>query len=96
MAAYVIAEVEITDPVAYEEYRRQVPATIAAFGGRFVVRAGRYEVVEGTWEPARLVILEFDSLERAQAWHASPEYQAVKAIRDRTAHTRHVILAEGV
>ena len=75
MPAYIIVDVEMTEKEGYEEYRSQVPATIAAYGGRFLVRGGALEVLEGTWSPKRCVILEFPSLEQAKAWYHSPEYK---------------------
>lgn len=95
MSAYVIAEVSITDPEPYEEYRRQVPATLAKYGGRFLVRGGAVETVEGGWAPARIVVLEFASMAQAHAWYRSPEYQQALAIRLKTADSR-VIFVEGV
>ena len=94
MAAYVIAEVDVTDPAGYEEYRRAVPATIEQYGGRYLVRGGRVEVLEGDWQPSRLVILEFESAERARAWWSSQEYSGPKSIRQRTA-TSKLIIVEG-
>ena len=94
MAGYVIADVDVTDPVAYEEYRKLSPATIAKYGGRFLVRGGAAEVVEGTWTPNRLVVLEFDSVERAREWYQSEEYGAAMKIRRRAAVTS-VLLVEG-
>ena len=76
MPAYVIADIEVHDPAAYEAYRQRVPATVAAQGGRYVARGGATRSLEGTWSPRRLVILELPSLERFQAWWDSPEYQA--------------------
>lgn len=81
MAAYVIANVEITDPEAYERYRRDVPATIEKYGGRFMVRGGATEVLEGSFVPKRIVVLEFASVERAKAWYHSPEYRPLLAMR---------------
>ena len=74
MAAYVVAEVEVTDPVTYEDYRKLVPATVAKYGGRFLVRGGAVEVKEGGWQPKRLVVLEFPSMDQARQWYGSPEY----------------------
>jgi uncharacterized protein (DUF1330 family) len=93
MPGYVIANVEVTDPVAYEEYRKMVPASVAAFGGRFVVRGGAFEVLEGDWQPKRLVVLEFPSVEQARAWYDSEEYREAKALRLRTANSSVVIVA---
>jgi uncharacterized protein (DUF1330 family) len=93
MPGYVIANVEVTDPVEYEEYRKMVPASVAAYGGRFVVRGGAFEVLEGDWQPRRLVVLEFPSVEQARAWYDSEEYRAAKALRLRTANSSVVIVA---
>ena len=95
MAAYIIVQVEIEDPVRYEDYKRMVPATLAKYGGRFIVRGGRTETLEGTWAPNRFVMLEFPDVERARAWWASPEYAPAKALRQATS-TTEMIVAEGV
>lgn len=95
MAAYIIAEINVHDATGYEEYRRLAGATLAAFGGRFLVRGGATDTVEGEWRPQRVVVIEFPSTERARAWWASPQYAAARAIRQRTAVTR-MIVAEGV
>lgn len=95
MAAFVIAEIEVTDPAKYKEYIDKVPATIAAFGGRYVARGGRVETLEGERHPERLVVVEFDSIERAKAWWSSEEYRAPKLIRQSSAHAS-IILVEGV
>ena len=95
MAAYLIADIEVHDAIGYEEYRRLAGATLPPFGGRFLVRGGRSETIEGGWSPQRLVIIEFATTERARAWWASPEYRAARAIRQRTATTR-MIIAEGI
>jgi uncharacterized protein (DUF1330 family) len=84
VAAYVIAMIEVRDPVRYEDYRRMVLPTITAYGGRFVARGGPTEVLEGQWSPRRVVIIEFPSLERAKAWWASPEYSDARALRQAT------------
>jgi uncharacterized protein (DUF1330 family) len=95
MPAYVIAEVTVTDPQGFEEYRQMVPATVAKYGGKFIVRGGQMEKMEGNWEPKRLVILEFDSAERAKQWWASEDYREAKALRQRTAMT-NLVIVEGV
>jgi uncharacterized protein (DUF1330 family) len=95
MPAYVIADVTVTDPQGFETYRQMVPATVAKYGGKFVVRGGQWEKMEGDWEPKRLVILEFDSVERAKQWWASEDYREAKALRQRTAMT-NLIIVEGV
>lgn len=82
MVAYVIAQVDINDPERYPEYSKMVPATIAHYGGKFVARAGRSEVLEGNKPlPQRLVIMEFPSYERAKEWWASEEYREAKELR---------------
>jgi uncharacterized protein (DUF1330 family) len=95
MTAYAIADVEVTDPGVFEDYRGRVGDTIAKYGGRYVVRGGKSEVVEGNWNPKRLVVLEFPSMERLQAWYHSPEYAPLKQLRFRSANT-DVVLVEGV
>lgn len=92
MAAYVIVEVEVTDPATYEEYKKLTPATIAAYNGKFIVRGGQYETLEGDWTPNRMVMLEFPSVERAKEWWNSPEYTEAKAIRHRAANTKMIVL----
>ena len=95
MAAYVIAEVEVTDPSAYEEYRKLVPATIEKYGGKYLARGGATETKEGSWAPARLVILEFPSMAQARRWYDSPEYTPARAIRQRASNSK-LIFAEGL
>lgn len=92
MAAYVIVEIDVTDPVGYEEYRRLGPPTVAVYSGKFVVRGGKVEVLEGSWMPKRLVMLEFESVERAKKWWASKEYSVAKKIRQKTAVTKMVVV----
>jgi uncharacterized protein (DUF1330 family) len=92
MAAYVLANVEITDPAGFEEYRKGVPATIAQYGGRYLARGGVTEVLEGDWSPKRLVLLEFPSLARFKEWYRSPEYRPLIALRKRTAKTELTII----
>jgi len=94
MAAYVIAEVEVTDPAAYEEYRKKVPATIAQYGGKYLARGGATETKEGGWAPERLVVLEFPSMEQARRWYHSPEYAPALALRIRAARSK-LLLVEG-
>ena len=95
MPAYVIANVDVKDPVRYEDYRRLVPATIEKYGGRFIARGGRTEILEGEWRPSRLVIVEFPSVEQARAWWHSAEYAEARAIRQATSEGTLLIL-EGV
>ena len=95
MAAYVIAELAIEDQEGFGRYREMVPATIAAYGGRYLARGGRTAVLEGEGSPERIVLLEFPSFEQAQAWWASEEYAEAKALRQATARTR-LMVVEGV
>jgi len=95
VAAYIIADVEITDPVRYAEYIKVVPETIARYGGRFVVRGGRAETLEGSWSPRRIVVLEFPTFERAKEWWASDEYRAPKTLR-QSASISSLIVVQGI
>ena len=95
MAAYIIVEVDVRDKERYEDYKRMVQPTLAQYGGRFLVRGGAAETLEGDWSPGRVVILEFPSAEQARAWWGSDEYAPAKELRQATAHTR-MILVEGV
>lgn len=95
MAAYVIADIEVTDPEVYEGYRRAVSTTIAAYGGRYLARGGHTDVVEGEWQPHRLVLLQFPSLARAREWYASIGYAPLLELRRRSARTNLVII-EGI
>jgi uncharacterized protein (DUF1330 family) len=94
MAAYVIVEMETTDPVAIEQYRRLAGASVAKHGGRFIVRGGKLEFLEGGWEPERIVVLEFPDAAQAKTWWSSPEYAAARHVRNTAARTR-MILVEG-
>jgi uncharacterized protein (DUF1330 family) len=95
MSAYVVVDVEVTDPAGFDEYRQQVPATIAHYGGRYIVRGGQTETLEGHWAPKRVVILEFPDRATARAWWSSQEYAGAKALRQRCARTE-LIIVDGV
>jgi len=95
MPAYVIADLDVTDPAGFEEYRKVVPATIEKYGGRYLVRGGAMETLEGDWPWKRVVVLEFPSLEQAKRWYNSEDYRDPKALRFKTAKTK-VILVDGV
>jgi uncharacterized protein (DUF1330 family) len=95
MAAYFIVEIDIADSAGFEDYRKRVPATIERYGGRYLVRGGPLETIEGTWTPKRVVVLEFPSLDQARRWYHSEEYRELKAIRQRTARGS-IVLVEGV
>ena len=92
MPAYVINDMEITDPGLFEEYKKLSPATVARYGGRFLARGGCIETLEGNWSPMRVVILEFPSM--AQAWTDSPEYAPAKRLRQMSAKS-HLVMIEG-
>jgi len=95
MAVYSVANVGVTDPDRYAEYRDKVPATVAAYGGKYLARGGTLEVLEGDWDPQSLTILEFESMERFHKWYNSPEYAPLKQLRIETAVTEYV-LVEGL
>ena len=95
MPAYVIVQVDVKDPVRYEDYKRMVPASFERYGGRFLVRGGKTHTMEGDWTPKRFVLVEFPSVEQAKAWWASPEYAEAKALRQATADSQ-LIIAEGI
>jgi len=95
MAAYLIVDVEVSDPAAYEEYRQQVAPLIGRFGGRFLVRGGEFSVLEGHWQPRRLVIVEFPDKEALQAWYGSAEYAPLLALRQQAAQT-NLVAVQGV
>ena len=95
MPAYVIAMVDIKDPVRYESYRAMVLPTITAYGGRFLARGGHTDVLEGAWAPRRVVIIEFPTLARAKEWWSSPEYAEARAIRQATSEGTLIVI-EGV
>ena len=94
MAGYVIADVNVHDAEAYGEYRKLVAPTVEKYGGKFVVRAGAHEVLEGDWKPSRLIVLEFESVARAKEWYNSEEYAPALAIRLKAAETS-VVVVEG-
>jgi len=95
MPAYVIVETDITDPERYEQYKAASPGAVAAGGGRFVVRGGELAVLEGEWNPARLVVLEFPDLDSAKRWYESERYQDAKKLREGAASLR-MVAVEGV
>jgi uncharacterized protein (DUF1330 family) len=95
MSAYIIVEIEVHEPVRYETYKQMADKTIRAYGGRYLVRGGKSENLEGSWLPRRMVVVEFPSVEKAKAWWASEDYAPAKEIRQATARTQ-MILVEGV
>jgi uncharacterized protein (DUF1330 family) len=94
MAAYLIADIEVTNPAGYDEYRRQVPATVEKYGGRFVVRGGASETLEGDWGPKRVVVLEFPTMDALKRWYNSAEYKPLIALRQKNA-SGNVIAVQG-
>jgi uncharacterized protein (DUF1330 family) len=94
MPAYIIVEIDVLDPTGYEEYKRLAGATVAKHGGKYIVRGGKTEVLEGDWNPKRIVVLEFDSASRAKKWLNCEEYREPRQMRHRTAKT-NMVLVEG-
>jgi len=94
MTAYVIADINVHDQETYREYVALVPDTLKPHGGRFIVRGGASETLEGDWQPRRLVVIEFPSTDDARRWHGSPEYAPALAMRQRSA-TGNLVLVEG-
>ena len=95
MAAYVLAEIVITNPEGYKEYTTVVPATVEKYGGKFLVRGGKAHPLEGDWPERRRVLIEFPSIEKARAWWDSPEYAKPKEMRKANSKGRLIFL-EGV
>lgn len=95
MAAYVILDIDVKDPVGYEEYKKRGAPTILAYGGKPLARGGKTEVLEGNWQPKRVVLLEFKSMEDAKRWWDSWEYNEAKKLRHKSAET-NVIFLEGL
>jgi uncharacterized protein (DUF1330 family) len=95
MAAYIVVDIDVRDAPGLEEYRRLVPGTIAKYGGRFCVRGGGFQILEGSWQPKRLVVLEFPNTEQAKRWYDSEEYRPLKAMRFK-ASTANMVLVDGV
>ena len=95
MAAYMLVDCSVTDPTKYEEYKRLAQAAVAQYGGRYIVRGGEIEVLEGAWRPRAIIIAEFPDRERARTWYRSAEYASALALRDE-ALSRNLILVDGV
>jgi uncharacterized protein (DUF1330 family) len=93
MSAYVIVNIEVNDPKPYERYKALAHAAVTAYGGRYIVRGGAAERLEGTWEPKRVVVLEFPDAARAKAWWASEEYRPAKALREACAAADMILVA---
>ncbi len=95
MTAYIILDIEVTDPVRYAEYKDLATPTVAQYRGKYIVRGGKAENLEGDWTPSRIVVLEFENVEQARKWLNSPEYRPALELRHQTAVTRS-ILVEGL
>jgi len=95
MVAYIIAEIEVTDPEAYEEYKKLTPQSIAEYGGTYIARGGTAENLEGDWQPKRVVITQWESVARAKEWLNSEAYRPARTIRNRASISR-MIVVEGV
>lgn len=95
MTAYVIFDVEVTSPADYEGYKQLAAPTVAVYGGKYIVRGGQAETLEGDWIPKRIVVLQFESIEHAKAWINSPEYSEARALRHKYAVSKAIVV-EGV
>ena len=95
MSAYIVGDITITNPERYRDYTAHTESTLEPFGGRFIVRGGEHETIEGDWAPGRLVVIEFPDADAARAWDASPRYQEILPIRHE-ASTGSLVLVEGV
>ena len=95
MAAYLVVDIEVTNPAQFEEYKKLAPAAIAKYGGRYLIRGGAYEALEGNWKPQRLTIVEFDSMEKARAFYTSPDYAVAIKARAGAANFK-ALLVQGV
>ena len=95
MSAYVIVEIDIADPAGYEEYKKLAGATVEKYGGKYIVRGGAVETLEGNWKPKRIVVLQFGSMQRAKDWLNCEEYREPRKMRHCTAKTK-MIVVEGV
>jgi len=94
MTAYLVVEIQVTDPENYEMVKKMTPATVAHFGGKYLARGGQTVTLEGQWNPRRLVIMEFESMDQAKAWWNSDEYAPAKQMRQAFAIT-NMVLTEG-
>lgn len=92
MAAYVIVDIDVIDPARYEEYKRLAGPTVGLHGGRYIVRGGNVTKLEGDWEPGRLVVLEFPTVEQARMWWSGPDYVPARSIRQGCARTKMIIV----
>ena len=92
MTAYIIFDIEVTDPVNYQGYKKLAAPTVALYGGKYIARGGRTEILEGDWSPKRLVVLEFESVEKAKQWINSPEYSEARKLRHKYAKSQAIVV----
>jgi len=92
MAAYVVVEVDVKDPERFAVYRSMVPASIAVYGGKYLIRGGQVENLEGDWEPQRFVMIQFESVDQAKRWWDSEEYRQARDLRQATSDTRMIVV----
>ncbi len=95
MAAYLVADIHISDPVLFREFVEGVPATVEKYGGRYLVRGGKFEIAHGDWTPDRVIVAEFGSMDQATAWYDSPEFEGLKPTLTRSSNSNFVFV-EGV
>lgn len=92
MAVYMILEIEVVDAETYAEYVQQAPATVEQYGGRYLVRGGAITALTGGWDPQRIVVIEFPTMERFQEWLTSPEYSAIAPLRERSTRGKSIVV----
>jgi len=92
MAAYIIVQIDIQDAEKFERYRAMVPPTLEPFGGRYIVRGGNAETLEGDWAPKRVVVLEFPDRDQAKRWLESDVYREARALRHAAAHSESIVV----
>jgi uncharacterized protein (DUF1330 family) len=92
MTAYVIVDIDVHDPVAYEEYKSLAPTAVELYGGKFIARGGKTESLEGDWSPSRLVILQFENSDQARKWLNLEEYREARGMRHKTAKSQMVVI----
>lgn len=92
MTAYIIFDVKVTNSADYEGYKQLAAPTVALYGGKYIVRGGQTETLEGDWVPNRIVVMQFENVERAKAWINSPEYAEARALRHRYAVSKAIVV----
>lgn len=92
MTAYIILDINVSDPAGYEDYKKLGPPTVSLYGGKYIARGGKSETLEGDWQPTRIVMLEFPSVEKAKAWLDSPEYAPARTLRHKYATSKTIVV----